>query len=224
MTVRGWDPAADDHRVGRFGPGPGVRRAAVATLFGSRPRSAASRRHVARPARRARRPGGAKALLRDVELAVLDVELAVLVDRLPEEGLELRSGYPTPGHWGVSELLTEFLDPVRRARTSRLGHRGLLPGFEGIPGRSPALGDPSGLYNPGVLGVAPKLGTGEGTQDPGAGGGRVGLGRAAPFPELLRAGDPQLGTHPNIFDPVERIPVAWISPPLELSPNSTRWS
>jgi hypothetical protein len=92
MIVREWDPAADGHRVDRFGPGPGVRRAAVATLFGSRPRSAPSRRHVARPARRARRPRGAKALLRDVELAVL-------VDRLPEEGLELRSGYPTPWHW-----------------------------------------------------------------------------------------------------------------------------
>jgi hypothetical protein len=38
MIVREWDPAADGHRVGRFGPGPGVRRAAVATLFGSRPR------------------------------------------------------------------------------------------------------------------------------------------------------------------------------------------
>jgi hypothetical protein len=125
----------------------------------------------------------------------------------------------------VSELLTEFLDPVRRARTSRLWHRGLHPGLRGDPWpEPPALGDPSGLYNPGVLGVAPKLGTGEGTQDPDAGGGRVGLGRAAPFPELLRAGDPQPGNHPNIFDPVERIPVAWISPPLELSPNSTRWS
>lgn len=88
VIVREWDPAADDHRVGRFGSGSGVRRAAVATLFGSRPRSAPSRRRVARPARRARRPRGAKALLRDVELAVL-------VDRLPEVGRERRSGYPT---------------------------------------------------------------------------------------------------------------------------------
>jgi hypothetical protein len=60
MIVREWDPAADGHRVGRFRPGLGVRRAAVATLFGSRPRSAPSRRHVARPARRARRPRGPK--------------------------------------------------------------------------------------------------------------------------------------------------------------------
>jgi hypothetical protein len=151
MIVWEWDPAADGHRVGRFESGPGVRRAAVATLFGSRPRSAPSRRHVARPARRARRPRGAKALLRDVELAVL-------VDRLPEVGLELRSGYTTPWHWGVSELLTEFLDPVRRARTSRLGHRGLHPGLRGDPWPEPRARRPlRALQPPGYSAWPPSL-------------------------------------------------------------------
>jgi hypothetical protein len=168
--------------------------------------------------------GGPKPFFGTLSLPFSTLNLPFSSIAYPKLGSSSARVTPRPGIGRVLELLTEFLDPVRRARTSRLGHRGLLPGFEGIPGRCPALGDPSGLYNPGVLGVAPKLGTGEGTQYPDAGGGRVGLGQAAPFPELLRAGDPQPGNHPNIFDPVERIPVAWISPPLELSPNSTRWS
>ena len=40
---------------------------------------------------------------------------------------------PRPGIGRVSELLAEFLNPVRRARTSRLGHRGLHPGLRRDP-------------------------------------------------------------------------------------------
>jgi hypothetical protein len=117
----------------------------------------------------------------------------------PKKGLSSALVTPRPGIGRVSELLTEFLDPVRRARTSRLGHRGLYPGLRGDPRSEPRARRPSGLYNPGVLGVASKLGTGEGTQDPDAGGGRVGLGRAAPFPELLRAGDPSREITPTFL-------------------------
>jgi hypothetical protein len=81
--------------------------------------------------------------------------------------------------------------------------------------------------------VAPKLGTGEGKQDPGAGG--VGVPALAKTPSSGSSPAPvvfgwkfipgQGAEHAgDKFDPVERIPVAWISPPLELSPNSTRWS
>jgi hypothetical protein len=199
MIVREWDPAADGHRVGWFGPGPGVRRAAVATLFGSRPRSAASRRHVARPARRARHPRGAKALLRDVELAVLDVELAVLVDRLPEVGRERRSGYPTPWHWGVSELLTEFLDPVRRARTNRLGHRGLHPGHRGDPWPEPRARRPLRALQPRGTRRGPQAWHRRGHAGPGR---RRGKGRSWPSCTLPGAPSrwrPPAGKSPQHF-------------------------
>lgn len=151
MIVREWDPAADGHRVGRFGPGPGVRHAAVATLFGSRPRSAPSRRHVARPVRRARRPRGAKALLRDVELAVL-------VDRLPEEGLELRSGYPTPWHRegvGAADGVpgpspSSKNEPARASRAPPRASRGPLA-------RAPRSATPQGSTTPGYWAWPPSL-------------------------------------------------------------------
>jgi hypothetical protein len=95
---------------------------------------------------------------------------------------------PRPGIGGCRSCWrSSWTQSVEQERAGS-GIEGSTPGFEGTPGWSPALGDPSALYNPGVLGVAPELGTGEGTQDPGA----VGVG-CRRWPRLHRPGAPPAG-------------------------------
>jgi hypothetical protein len=220
MIVREWDPAADGHRVGRFGPGPGVRRAAVATLFGSRPRSAASPRRVARPARRARRPRGAKALLRVGDRRERQAQR-------PEEGLELRSGYPTPWHWegvgaadGVPGPSPSSRNGLARAsRAPPRASRGPLAG-------APRSATPQGSTTPGYSAWPPSLAPARASRTRAPAG--LGCRRwprlrcpGAPPRRWSSAGSSSLGREPNT--PATNLtrsgdPPSVDSPPLELRP------
>jgi hypothetical protein len=161
MITRRWDPAGDGRRVGQAWPGPGVGCPTTVTLLGSRPRPEASWRHVDPLRDELVALGGAKALLGSVGLSVL-------VDRLPEEGLErcLGIGYPAPWHWEGVGVAGEVPAPSPPSRNEPTRASGTPPLAPGALDRCCALGDPGVCNNPGVIGVAPRLGTGDGTEGP----------------------------------------------------------